>query len=467
MFKNKSKKSSDSQEQWDKKEAINWSSTEGYEAVKQVNNFLRWPSVWADKKNKSKIDVGFQPKSVFVKTPKSVKTPKPSKPVKSIKSPKPPKLTELVEPAKPVEPASLNNETVETINKHKPSIFWQSIVNKVLFRKLRRTNQLRNRQIKQSSASLVNHSQVDKASFQAKESRRHSVIERSASQASSENRPVKQPHDNIKPAAVELKKQEDSEALKIIEKEVKTSETADIIKEKSTNLSDNQKQRFNDLRQNLEQKSWSRPAITETNLVKNQTTLYFNWNKFWLDLIQWLVVTLFFLSLCGSLFYLWRRNQNKQAGDIVQRLAKINRLINLTENEVSGVLDFRLRLIMVSELLNKHIYWNNFFSFLEKNTLPNVFYQDFIGDTNGDYILKARTDNFDSMAKQLKVFRQSPDVLEVSSEGGEMVKNEPVAIEFSEDQLSDDQEVIIENIAPVTQLNFSIRLKIKPELFSR
>lgn len=460
MLNNKSKKSSVNQEQWDNKEAINWSSTEGYEAVKQVNNFLRWPSVWADKKNKAKADVGFQPESSLIKPVKSSKF----KLSKLSKPPKPPK------PVKPIKPAAVNLDQAVTtaVSQHsrpEPGVFWQGLVNRLLFRKSKRANQLRNRQIKQSSASSVNSHQVDKTSFQAKESRRRAVVERSVHQSSSETS-----HNNTKSSAVELSKSQVEPEPKVLEnnkKEVKASEIVDSEKAKADNLSDNQQQRFKDLRQNLEQKSWSRPAITETNLVNNQTTLYFNWNKFWLDLIQWLVVTLFFLSLCGSLFYLWRRNQTKQVGDIVQRLARINRLVNLTENEVSGVLDFRLRLIMVSELLNKHIYWNNFFSFLEKNTLPNVFYQDFIGDTNGDYILKARTDNFDSMAKQLKVFRQSPDVLEVSSEGGEMVKNEPVIIESSDEEQLDNQEVIVENIVPVTQLNFSIRLKIKPELFSR
>jgi len=215
------------------------------------------------------------------------------------------------------------------------------------------------------------------------------------------------------------------------------------------------------MQQSVEQKSWTRPAIMETNLVGGQTTLYFNWRRFWLDLTQWLIVTLFFLSLCGALFYLWRQNQIRQTADVDDRLAKMNQLTNLAENEVSDVLDFRLRLILVNELLDNHIYWNNFFSFLEKNTLANVFYQDFSGDTSGEYILKARTDNFDSMAKQIKVFRQSPDVLEVDTEGGEIIKNEPGTTEAGE---GSEGEV---GSSTRSQLNFSIKLKINPDLFFR
>lgn len=298
----------------------------------------------------------------------------------------------------------------------------------------RKVNKARSRQIKQKSGGLsLGAAQVNSSSFQAKEERRRQLFEaRRAAQPAPKaaEKPVSQPAP-VAPARHQVA-------------------TPAVSHESS------QQQRFQDLKQRFEQKAWNRPSLTETNLVDSRATLYFNWNKFWLILTQWLVVTLFFLSLCGALLYLWQQRQSKQAADVTQRFAKINQLINLTENEVSGVLDFRLRLIMVNEMLSKHIYWNNFFSFLEKNTLPNVFYQDFSGDTKGDYILRAKTDSFDSMAKQIKVFRLSPDVLEVSSEGGEMVKNETPANASSTDE-----------ITPGSQLNFSIRLKIKPELFSR
>jgi len=370
MFFNRkaTKTNNQASDSWEDQEAVKWSDTEGYEAVRQVNSGLRWPSVWADRHAK---------------------------------------VTNNQETKKKVEPAISS---------------------------IRKVNKARSRQIKQKSDGLpLGAAQVNLSSFQAKEERRRQMFEARRTNQSAPKvpeKPVSQP--------------------------VPTAPAKHQASVSAVSHESNQQQRLQDLKQKFEQKAWNRPSLTETSLVDSRDTLYFNWNKFWLILTQWLVVTLFFLSLCGALLYLWQQRQNKQATDVTQRFNKIDQLINLTENEVSEVLDFRLRLIMVNEMLSKHIYWNNFFSFLEKNTLPNVFYQGFSGDTKGDYILRAKTDNFDSMAKQIKAFRLSPDVLDVSSEGGEMIKGETLT------NASSTGETM-----PSNQLNFSIRLKIKPELFFR
>jgi hypothetical protein len=432
FFNHKTQKNNKPQDGWESQETVNWSNTEGYEEVRQVNNGLRWPSVWADRKAKAvrdkaakKVSSAASQKVVSHKELVEVKKPLVVAPVKQVVE-----VAKLAEVAEPVSPK------IESKQHKQPTSFWQRWFGSRPSGRARRFNKTRSRQIKQKSGGLsLGAAQVSSASFQAKEERRRQLFEaRRAAQ------PLPAPKEP--------------------EKKIAQPEPATPVKPHTqpvdTKQENNHQQRVQDLKQKFEQKAWNRPSLTETNLVDSRATLYFNWNKFWLVLTQWLVVTLFFLSLCGALLYLWQQRQSKQAADVTQRFAKINQLINLTENEVGEVLDFRLRLIMVNEMLSKHIYWNNFFSFLEKNTLPNVFYQDFSGDTKGDYILRAKTDSFDSMAKQIKVFRLSPDVIEVSSEGGEMVKNEPAANSSS-----------TEEIIPSSQLNFSIRLKIKPDLFSR
>lgn len=421
LFDHKTKKGVKSQDGWEGQETVNWSATEGYEAVRQVNNGLRWPSVWADRKAKLARDKAGQ-KSTTNKEP--VETEKPIITTPTIKQ--------------PVDIARANSHQAKDRSHGQQKNFWQRWLDGQSTGQARRLNKARSRQIKQKSGGLsAGAAQVSSASFQNKEEQRRQLFEsRRAAQLAAV--PQQKPVEKI-----------------LIKPEPASTPVIEPTRQGSIKV-DNNQQRVQDLKQRFEQKAWNRPSLTETNLVSSRATLYFNWNKFWLILTQWLVVTLFFLSLCGALLYLWQQRQTKQAADVTQRFVKINQLINLTENEVSGVLDFRLRLIMVNEMLSQHIYWNNFFSFLEKNTLPNVFYQDFSGDTKGDYILRARTDSFDSMAKQIKVFRLSPDVIEASSEGGEMVKNEPAADASSTDE-----------IITGSQLNFSIRLKIKPELFSR
>jgi hypothetical protein len=433
FFDHKTKKGVKPQDGWEGQETVNWSTTEGYDAVRQVNNGLRWPSVWADRKAKAVRDKA-------AKKVSSLTSQKAASHKKLIEVEKPVVVLATqasAEIARPVEVAKPTSHKVENKPHSQSASFWQRWFVGRPSGQARRFNKTRSRQIKQKSGGLsLGAAQVSPASFRAKEDRRRQLFEarRAAQPAPAPKQPEK----------------------KIIQPEPVDSPKPQTQPVGTNQENNNNQQRFQDLKQKFEQKAWNRPSLTETNLVDSRATLYFNWNKFWLVLTQWLVVTLFFLSLCGALLYLWQQRQSKQAADVTQRFTKIDQLINLTENEVGGVLDFRLRLIMVNEMLSKHIYWNNFFSFLEKNTLPNVFYQDFSGDTKGDYILRAKTDSFDSMAKQIKVFRLSPDVIEASSEGGEMVKNEPAADASSTDE-----------IITGSQLNFSIRLKIKPGLFSK
>ncbi|HNU90233.1 MAG TPA: hypothetical protein PKJ11_02755, partial [bacterium] len=43
------------------KEKVDWSSTEGYETMKEVNNFLKWPSVWVNRKDKTSRKINTRP----------------------------------------------------------------------------------------------------------------------------------------------------------------------------------------------------------------------------------------------------------------------------------------------------------------------------------------------------------------------------------------------------------------------
>ncbi|HNW55915.1 MAG TPA: hypothetical protein PKN62_02455 [bacterium] len=467
-FNNKKNQKKSSPEKLDGQEVINWSSTEGYDAVRQVNNRLRWPSVWGgshdtEKTEKPKrIEKVEKKKAVIIKEIKPKIEVKPEKVVKINRE----KNQHLKENAirlrkdetelksdkfknKEEHRHSQQKEKIQVTHEGKFNIFekWKQYQEA---KKLKKINWSERKKIKRFADALKPVEElIDKDEYLAKEDLRLKASAKKISQMAAVVKPV-----------VKIENKQTVTPAKITENTDKKIEK--IVK-------DSGKQRvFTDLKKNFEQKSWNKPSITETNLASGRTTLYFNWTKFWLALVQWLVVTLFFIALCGSLLYLWQQKQRRESLEVSQRFSRIDQLINLTENEVGNVLDFRGRLIVVNNLLSNHIYWNNFFSFLEKNTLPNVFYEDFSGDTSGEYLLKARTDSFDSMAKQLKVFRRAPEVLEVSSEGGEMIKVESKNTEATEDNGDDNENKPKASAKKVTnQLTFSIKLKIKPEIFLR
>ena len=85
--------------------------------------------------------------------------------------------------------------------------------------------------------------------------------------------------------------------------------------------------------------------------------------------------------------------------------------INATGQEIQRVYD----------LLNKHIYWTNFFFLLEKYTLPEVSFSGFAASNNGALTLNATAPDYATMAKQLKILQtdQAKEfVTEVDISGG-------------------------------------------------
>ncbi len=579
---NKKEKKITKPEGFDGQETINWSSTEGYDAVRQVNNHLRWPSVWGgktdktekvkeikikeiketevEKSSKTKIEQGLKDnkdkiirkekgkstfglflKSIFnsnkvekdkhsqseLEKNKQVKAQQEKLRQEKIareKAEKEKLEKERLEKEK-LEKEKLEKERLEQEKKKqakikaeaeemkkkakeqilkankernqkikeveqenrekeedrkkdafklkenhhqqknkelakdkKPNLFelWKKYFEA---KKIKQLNKLERKKIKRFADSLKSVEElISREEYSAKEEFRLKMAARKINQIAMASGVV-----SSGPAVI--KKIGDKANNKNESKKVETDSKAEP--EKPSNPG---KQRvFTDLRKNFEQKSWNKPSLTETNLASGRTTLYFNWSKFWLALVQWLVVTLFFIAISGSMLYLWQQKQRRQSLEVSQRFGRIDQLISLTENEVGDILDFRGRLIVVNDLLNKHIYWSNFFSFLERNTLPNVFYQEFSGDTSGEYLLKARTDSFDSMAKQLKIFRRSSEVIEVSSEGGEMIKVEEKTKQQDGQQVIENEDKELESKGKVVknQLNFSIKIKIKPEVFLR
>lgn len=62
----------------------------------------------------------------------------------------------------------------------------------------------------------------------------------------------------------------------------------------------------------------------------------------------------------------------------------------------------------IKGLIDQHIHWTNFFRHIEKYTLPEVTYgASFTGDLHGSFILSARTNSFENVARQYLVFQQA------------------------------------------------------------
>lgn len=101
---------------------------------------------------------------------------------------------------------------------------------------------------------------------------------------------------------------------------------------------------------------------------------------------------------------------------------KVNTLAAQLEKQVSAedrtnFVSFYSQVANLKQVLQKHVFSQNIFSFLEKNTLPTVTYTSAAMET-GDRVLavEGSANTFDAVAGQVSVFEEQPEVLYTSLE---------------------------------------------------
>lgn len=163
------------------------------------------------------------------------------------------------------------------------------------------------------------------------------------------------------------------------------------------------------------------PEILETNLIKGEIITFFDWHKKIIVLINAILIPVFFIAVIyfGLMFY-QKQNQAK----IQEQAKKFNELTAEIKQEEIGLKEitkFQARLKIVSQIFAKHIYWTNFFKFLEDNTIKDVYYTGFSGDTSGGYSLNAIASRFSNISEQVGILKNNKKITDVRSVGGEFI----------------------------------------------
>jgi hypothetical protein len=169
--------------------------------------------------------------------------------------------------------------------------------------------------------------------------------------------------------------------------------------------------------------------VLEVNLVKGEIVKFFDWQRGILILLVAIFVSMAILSGAYWGISWWEtNNQAEQNGRYLQQYYKLSKEINALNPQVDQILIFKAKLDQVNFLLERHIYWTNFFNFLEDNTLSNVYFSGFSGSLDGKYSLSATTDNFNAIDAQTKKLLASPFIknaqVDSGSVGGE--KGKPI-----------------------------------------
>jgi len=163
------------------------------------------------------------------------------------------------------------------------------------------------------------------------------------------------------------------------------------------------------LKDDIENRPWQSYDVVRTNLVKEQRSLFFNWQSKILALVLSMAVAALLSLLAYGFLLVWEKDKMNSNQYIFDNLESINIRIRSEEAMVDEVLRFNDRLLFVDYILDNHLYWTNLFKFLENNTIANVYYENFRGDLSGQYQLPAVAKDYHSIYLQLKILQQAPE----------------------------------------------------------
>jgi hypothetical protein len=191
------------------------------------------------------------------------------------------------------------------------------------------------------------------------------------------------------------------------------------------------------------------PKVLEVNLVKDEVGIEFNWSKHLLSLF----ITLFVAGLFVAEIYYgldwWQKQEEDRTASINAEYQNVTSKIKNISNNSKDYSIFKDKVALTKQMTDNHIYWTNFFDWLEKNTLNSVTYSSFAGDISGDYTLSAKSKTFSDISWQVKALKDNDLVNSVNVDSGSSGRGDA------------------KNISASDEVSFALNFKVKPQVFFR
>lgn len=164
--------------------------------------------------------------------------------------------------------------------------------------------------------------------------------------------------------------------------------------------------------------------VLETNLIKGELVTFFDWRKKIIVFASAILASVVFVAAAhfATLYY-----QGQSQAKNLEQTKKFEDLSGKIKREEAGlkeISDFQTKLKIVSQIFAQHLYWTNFFKFLEDNTMKDVYYAGFDGDTSGHYVLEAQAVKFSHISEQANILKNNEKITGVKALGGEMVSGD-------------------------------------------
>jgi len=229
-------------------------------------------------------------------------------------------------------------------------------------------------------------------------------------------------------------------------------------------LDERLKQAKDILKSQIENRRWNPYRLVQVNLIKEQQAMFFDWKHKLLSLLFFMILGALIVVLVYGYLLVYEKRTTDLNQPVYVGLTKLDKEIARVEIEIkSKVLPLNDRLKFVGYMLDNHIYWNNFFKFLEDQTLQDVYYIDGINaslrgntaqnDNTFEIMTVAR--NFTTISNQNQIFLNSNLITQVEMGNQQDLVN-------ASSSLADMANL------PKDYYNakrFKYRLKISPDMF--
>ncbi|MEA3449791.1 MAG: hypothetical protein U9Q85_02330 [Patescibacteria group bacterium] len=195
-------------------------------------------------------------------------------------------------------------------------------------------------------------------------------------------------------------------------------------------------------------KGWQAPRMVATNLIQNEVVSYVDWSgRIRLLLVALLAPLLISVFTYIALVYLDVQARTK-ANILGAEIESLNKQVESAEKGIVEVDQFKGRLALIENLLDKHIYWTRLFVFLEKNILSDsTILGGFAGNTLGEYNFSIVSTAYSDVVEQIMVLRQNPLV-----ESVEVSEARQGVVKFSES-------------GQAAGVTYILKLKLDPRIF--
>lgn len=197
------------------------------------------------------------------------------------------------------------------------------------------------------------------------------------------------------------------------------------------------------------------PEVLDVNLVRDEIIIFFNWKKnLIISFLLIILACLFIYEISTGLDY-WEEVESLKAEKIEKQIEELKKEVVELNNKANNALLFKEKSLTFSKLLDNHIYWSNFFKWLENNTLNTVKYSGFNGTISGFYSLTATAPTYAEASWQAKVLKESPYIKDVEISSVNLIEH----TEITEEESGEIIETSYKNVL------FTVNFQIEQSIF--